>query len=737
LFAGGCTRTPEQSAAEFVGRGNTFLDKQEVDRALLEFRNAVQAQPDNLQALFGLGEAYRAQGDVGLAMRYFRRVTDLDPKFTDAQLRVAELLSSTSEPALLAEAEKRAEGVLAVRPKDPAVLQVLAMCELKLQKVAEASRHLDSALSINPSHLPSVYSLVALHVANGKPELAEATLHAAEKKSSSAELQVAMAQFYRMKGQLPQAEAYVRRALSMKQNQPAALAELARLHAVAGRTREAAETLKLLAKADKRYRTQYADFLFENGQQEVAFTELQDWLKKHPDDREAITRLTDLYIRSGKLDKAQQTIQQALEKNARDPDAIEHRARIAIAAGKFTEAEHDMMEVLRARPSSGKAHLLQAQAHCGLGKQAICRQELEEALKLDPSLLQARILLSENLRKTGAGHAALQLMENTPQGQKLNLAAIIERGWILLALGRYDEAEKQVQSHLSISRTPALLLQSGLLLSRKQQFGSARIVLEEALKAESANLTTLDAIAYALAAEKRQSEAIERIRRHAAEHPQVPELQQLLGNWLERTGDPNGARSAYAAALSTRPQFSAAAVAAARLDLMNGRWNEARLLTRGVLATEPNNVDALLAQAMLEDATGDRTAAIKCYRLLLAQNRNHTAALNNLAARLSEDPSTLDEALKLATRVKELAPNSAAVDDTLGWIYYQKGFFPTAVNHLSAAAARDNSARTHYHLAMALIRAGNRAQGLKAYQRASSMDPNLPEAKAVKEIAGL
>ena len=47
-------------------------------------------------------------------------------------------------------------------------------------------------------------------------------------------------------------------------------------------------------------------------------------------------------------------------------------------------------------------------------------------------------------------------------------------------------------------------------------------------------------------------------------------------------------------------------------------------------------------------------------------------ALNGLAYLLAETRQP-DEAIKYAQKAKELAPDSPAVDDTLGWTYFQKG----------------------------------------------------------------
>ena len=96
-----------------------------------------------------------------------------------------------------------------------------------------------------------------------------------------------------------------------------------------------------------------------------------------------------------------------------------------------------------------------------------------------------------------------------------------------------------------------------------------------------------------------------------------------------------------------------------------------------------------------------------------------------------------DEALKYAQKAKELAPDNAAVDDTLGWTYYQKGLYSLAVTHLEGATARDGTPRRKYHLAMAYCKAGDPKRGRQAYDAAYKMDPNLPEAQAARQVLGI
>ena len=71
--------------------------------------------------------------------------------------------------------------------------------------------------------------------------------------------------------------------------------------------------------------------------------------------------------------------------------------------------------------------------------------------------------------------------------------------------------------------------------------------------------------------------------------------------------------------------------------------------------------------------------------------------------------------------------DSANVQDTLGWVYYRKGIYNTAVNYLKTAVAKDPTPRRQFHLAMSYIKAGNRDLGQKTLTAALQKDPTLPQ----------
>ena len=190
------------------------------------------------------------------------------------------------------------------------------------------------------------------------------------------------------------------------------------------------------------------------------------------------------------------------------------------------------------------------------------------------------------------------------------------------------------------------------------------------------------------------------------------------------TGKTAEARKAFEAAKAANPKFLQADFALAELDIRENRTDPAKQRLTAITQSDPKNVPALMGLASLEENAGDHTGAAIRYRAVLEVDGSNLFALNNLAYSLATtDP---DEALKLAQRATELAPDNAAVQDTLGWVYYRKGNYNMALTYLKAAVAKEPTPRREFHLAVGYLKSGNKELGEKLMQKALQQDPQLP-----------
>jgi tetratricopeptide (TPR) repeat protein len=99
----------------------------------------------------------------------------------------------------------------------------------------------------------------------------------------------------------------------------------------------------------------------------------------------------------------------------------------------------------------------------------------------------------------------------------------------------------------------------------------------------------------------------------------------------------------------------------------------------------------------------------------------------------------------MAQTARRGMPDSPQAADTLGWAYFQKGVYRSAIDmfqeslRLSEKQGADD-ADVHYHLGIAYQKANQPAQARQQLERALKISPNFSDAgdarKALSELRG-
>jgi putative PEP-CTERM system TPR-repeat lipoprotein len=734
LLLAGC-RTPEQKKARFLATGNQLLKTKDYQRAVLQFKNAVQLGPKDADAHYGLAQSYLALGGFQQAAAELYKATELDPKNAKAQLSLAELLAGSSNKDLIEDAYKRAAAVSGAAPDNADALTTLALTELRLGQPENAERDTLKALEKAPANLKSSMLLVAIKLGQKDLAGAEQTLkQAVAEAPKSAEPLLALARFYRGLRRFPEAEARFQEAVQIDPRNGQALVDLAALEMATGKKQLAEDSYgKAAALPGRQFKAVHALFLMADKRLDAAIAELKQLYGKDPNDRDLRNLLVRAYLTTKKTQDATNLLTAVLAKNSKDVDALMQRAAIRINERQFDDAQKDLLPVLSLKPDLGEAHYMLAKVRRAQGNASGYRAELEEAVRRDPRLLAARLEMVSLLVASGTPQAAMELIDQTPPDQRRNLPVLIQRTGVLLANGRLDEAEKDIAAGLKMGRNPELLVQDAIAKLQRKDTAAARKSLEEALAQNPENMRALEILVSTYSAQKQMDAAIAKVQEYLAKRPQSAVLPQFLGQLYMASGQPDRARAAFLAAKSANPKATGVDLRLAELDLAQNRLVEAKATLTPMLTAEGGNSAALLLLAQVEQRSGNAAAAIDNYRKVLANDSKNVMALNDLAYVLSNEMKW-DEAMGYAQQAKELAPGDMTVEDTLGWIYYRKGLYSSAVPHLEAAVAKAPSAVRKYHLAMAYLKAGDRQRGATVLEQAVKMDPKLPEAQEARQV---
>jgi cellulose synthase operon protein C len=556
---------------------------------------------------------------------------------------------------------------------------------------------------------------------NGAEEVLKKAATSAPKSPDAA---VALGELYLMAKQPDHAEPEFRRALALDPKNGVSLMGLVAIQIAGKRLDQAEQTLRQVAALpEKVYKPQHAIFLYRTGKTDEALREFEMLAKTDPEDRGARTRLVSAYVALGKLPQAQSLLATVLKKNPKDTDALLQEGVLYLRLGKTTEAQSDIQKVLHFTPNSAPAHLALAGVYKLQGMTPSARQELGEALRLDRTLVPARVELAKSFVTTDP-KSALQVLDDAPKEQKQILAIIVERNWALLGLHSTREARTSLDESLRLGRFPELVLQDGVLRLNEKDYDGARAAANEVLSKNPEEVRAARLIVDSYAAQKQLPKAGERLVQIVAARPNSAGLRFLLGQWQMSAGNMTEARKAFEAAKASNPNFLQADFALAEIDLRENRTDPAKQRLTALIQANPKNVPALLRLASLDENTGNQPGAAARYRAVLDVDASNLIALNNLAYYLvAGDP---DQALKLAQRAVELAPDNGAVQDTLGWVYYRQGNYTLAERYLKAAVAKEATPSREFHLAVCYLKNGNKGLGEKLLQKALQQDPKLP-----------
>jgi len=154
-------------------------------------------------------------------------------------------------------------------------------------------------------------------------------------------------------------------------------------------------------------------------------------------------------------------------------------------------------------------------------------------------------------------------------------------------------------------------------------------------------------------------------------------------------------------------------------DLASQAEQRVQPIIDAALKSHEDDIDLLLAVAVLKVTQGQDDAAIQHFQQVLKLEPEHALALNNLATLLSERPNQLSEALNYIEQAIQISGRRPALLDTLGTIQIRTEEFEQAIANLEEAVAiGSGDARYHFHLAVAYQKSGQTEESRNALRRA-------------------
>ena len=706
-------------------RGQALLTSRDYVKARIEFRNAVQIDPNDAAARTLLGEAAEGLGNYEEAVGNYRKALDLDPKQERARARLGRMMVfggvpdqalELIEPGLasnptsadllsvrgtvrmqqgdLDTARKDAEAALAAKPNHSDATALLASVLWREQQRDEALALLDRTIVASPDDamLRQIYAQLLL--TSGKPQLAEEQLREVVRlEPENQDHRYRLAQLYVAQKKPQLAITVLRDAVKATPDDVEAKLALANLIAAQGSFANAEQELRRYVDASPKdfdLRLGLGRFYETNGRPKEAEGVYRAVLEDAGDKPAAMvarTRLASLMIRSGRAAQAAKLLDEVLAKSPSNADALVMRAQLALLRNDTETAIADMRTALRDQPTNVLLAAQLAQAYIRAGNLELAEQTLRQVVQANPTDARARLALAQFLLNKGEGDKARPVLEQLVADDPNNSEAL--EGLARLRL---------------LVNDPAAALQAATTLQTLQPGSATGFFLAGVAQQAQANV----------------DEARKSYEQALAVDPRSLEALMALARLDLAAGAPAQALARYTAAVKAQPAaplpYRGQAVAYVAMG------DTDRAIEALKVGLEPTRYDAELTVdlANLYERRGRHDDAIALYGTALERNPGDMAVANNLAMLLvthRSDAGSLERAGKLVEGFA--GSENPALLDTYGWVLFKRGRAAEAIVPLEKAVAKAPDAQElRYHLGMAQLKAGKKDEGRKNLEAA-------------------
>ena len=428
---------------------------------------------------------------------------------------------------------------------------------------------------------------------------------------------------------------------------------------------------------------------------------------------------------------AQAAFDKAIQTDPKNLAALYSRASFLEFTRKPEAANRDLRAILALDGKNMPAHLKLADIAAQQNQDQNVRTLLAQAIAAAPDNAQPRVALARYLILRRDFNAAVPVANELIRAQPTNTDGVTLLGQAQLGAGQKKEAVATYRRLTSMAPTaagPQVLLGSALA-ETGDRVGAAS-AMATAVKLNPASAEVRGAQIQVLLKQGDTDGAVASARAFQAASPGT-QADILLADTLDGAKLRDQAIAVLTKSQADKPN-PAVLLRLVRIAVLANDNKRAGDLMSGWLASHPADGAVRLEYATLLMQQENNPQAIAQYQTVLKQEPNNAVALNNLGWMLQDsDPK---RSLALLTQAYKLAPNSANIADTLGWIRLRQkdaaGALPL-LNKAHTLQPRDGAIT--YHLAMALDANAkhNEARGLLK----SLLDSNVQfkeRAEAVK-----
>ncbi|MDR2189022.1 MAG: PEP-CTERM system TPR-repeat protein PrsT [Azonexus sp.] len=741
-FLGACH---SDSPEKLMASGKDFLAKNDNKAAVIQFKNALQANPNLGEARFLLAQALLNGGDAGGAVIELQKALDLQFSADQTVPLLAQALIASGQT------QKLVEQFSASKLNDPtaqASLKNSLSQALAIQgKLDLATRELAAALAAKPDYAPAQLTAARLKAGNGDVDGAIAAVDqvlAAEAKNPDALLLAGSLRG--AKNDPAGAIARYREAIAAKPNFLLAHAAIVNTFLKQGKNDEAAAQIEAMKKiAAKHPQTLYLETALAYQRQDfkAARQTVQELLRvaaSRPDIEQlagaiefqlraygqaeahlnkalqqapglALARrlLITTYLRTGQIAKAEEALQPALGHIDGNPAMLTIAGETYLQSGNADKAAEYFAKAAKLDPNNAARKTSVALAHLAQGKSNAI-DELEIIAETDSGSSADLALIASYLRGKQF-NKALKAIDDLDKKQPNNPATWNLRGRTQLVMNNVAGAKKSFEQALALSPTyfPAAVSLATLDMAEKKP-DQAKKRFDAILAVDPRHVPALISLAeLSVRTGGGESEVVGFINKAIAANPENGKTRLLLIQYYLQAKDNKKALTAASEAVAAMPNDPELLDALGRCQHLTGDTNQA-LATYGKLAgLQPDSPLPEMRIAEIHLAANNRDEAVKRLKRALLIKPDLLDAQRALIL-IALDEKRTGDALSIARRIQQQRPREAIGHTLEGSIYASQKAWPEAIaaqrRSLKLQASPEGAIRLHD----LLLLAGNKAE---------------------------
>jgi tetratricopeptide (TPR) repeat protein len=724
------------SASDYLAKGRELSAKQQYAEAVINYRNAIQRDPQFGEAYYQLGLIEVRLNHRPEAFQNLSRASDLLPDRDDVKVTLGDFSFNTysadrARPKVLYDTvTSLADQLIAKDPKSYDGLRWKGYIAASDKKLKDAEEFFHRANSVRPMQPELILSWShVLFQDNQQAEAERLARQLIESDKSYGPIYDELFAQYMLRRKSTEAEETLKAKVSNNPTDVGAALQLATFYG-APREKEMKALLQRMLDTPAAFpqaHLQVGDFYDRMQRWDDAVQQYERGAQASPKEKILyLKRITNAWLAQGKGEQALQAVSEIRKQEPSDETTQAVQASLLLASGKpeaIRDAVSQFQGLVNKSPENAIWRFNLGRALAARGDAAGAKREFLEASQKKPDFVPPRLALAQQSQAEGDYQSALRyandilaIAPGLPDVRLLRAVSLISTG--------SDAQGRNELKNLEQVFPDEVQLQFAVLDLKQKRFKEAEDSFRKLLQKDPGNARAISGLVQTEAAQNQLDKALQLLRQELDKSPSSERLRLLLADVEVAAGKLDPAIEQYQRLLVMQPRSAQYHLSLGRAYQLRGDVSKATVELREASRLAPKDPlpPALLAHAMI--AAGQTREAMNSLRHALELRPENPALMNDLAYLIVDSGGDLDEALVLAQKAVRAAPGEPELADTLAWIYFKKNMNESALQVLRALVGKyPEKPNFRYHLGMALLEARDYVSAKREFNAALSMNP--------------